>query len=305
MTENAPHISVCICTFKRPHLLSCLLHELELQKTGALFTYSITIADNDASQSAKEVVLQFRDTSSLEVAYCVEPEQNIALARNKALANAKGDFIAFIDDDELPDTDWLLQLYQTCKTHDVNGVLGPVKPRFAVIPPVWALKAGFFDRPNSQDYPSGLMLHWSQTGAGNALIQRRVFDEVEGPFKQEFGSGGEDVDFFRRAMNLGKMFVWCAEAVAYEMIPAERTHISFQLRRALLRGKASLASPSGRPLGIVKSMSACSLYTMLLPVSLVIGRHVFLKHLVKACDHLGKLLALSGIDLVREKYVLK
>ena len=118
------------------------------------------------------------------------------------------------------------------------------------MPPAWALKAGIFDRPNSQDYPSGSVLHWNQTGTGNALIHRRVFDDLEGPFKTAFSGGGEDIDFFRRAIDKGKTFVWCADAVAYETIPIERTSISFQMRRALLRGKASLATAAGRPFGI-------------------------------------------------------
>ena len=232
--------------------------------------------------------------------YFVEPEQSIALARNRAAAHATGDYVAFIDDDEVPIEDWLLKMYGALIKFQADGVLGPVRPRFEVMPPAWALKSGIFDRPNSQDYPSGLVLHWSQTGTGNALIQRRVFDEVEGPFNVDFASGGEDIDFFRRAMGQGKVFVWCADAVAYETIPAERTRISFQLKRALLRGKASLATPSGHPFGILKSVAACGVYTMLLPVFLVLGRHIFLKYLVKNCDHLGKLLALVGIDLVRE-----
>ena len=104
MAENVPHISVCICTFRRPHFLNGLLQELDLQKTESSFTFSLIVVDNDASESARETVLQFRNMSPLEVRCFVEPEQNIALARNKALANAKGDFIAFIDDDELPVT---------------------------------------------------------------------------------------------------------------------------------------------------------------------------------------------------------
>ncbi len=219
-------------------MLGRLLKALDQQQTKSLFAYSVTIVDNDVSQSAKEVVLDFQNDSSLRVTYCVEPEQNIALARNRAAAHATGDFVAFIDDDEIPNEDWLLRLYGALIAFRADGVLGPVKPHFAVTPAEWALKAGIFDRPNSQDYQSGLVLHWSQTGTGNALIHRRVLDEVEGPFKQEFGSGGEDVDFFRRAMDLGKVFVWCAEAVAYETVPAERTRISFQVRRALLRGRS-------------------------------------------------------------------
>ncbi len=302
-STDSVHISVCVCTFKRPALLADLLQGLLNQTTNGKFTYSIVLVDNDRHESGRPTVENFRSTRPEAISYFVEPEQSIALARNRATIHAKGDYVAFIDDDEVPIEDWLLKMYGALIKYQVDGVLGPVRPHFSLMPPAWVLKAGIFDRPNSRDYPSGLVLQWGQTGTGNALIHRHVFDEIEGPFMTDFASGGEDVDFFRRAMARGKVFVWCAEAVAYETIPAERTRISFQLKRALLRGKVSLATPSGDPSGILKSVAACGMYAMFLPISLLCGRHVFLRYLVKTCDHLGKLLAFAGIDLVGQKYV--
>ena len=46
------------------------------------------------------------------ISYDVEPEQNIALARNRAIGNASGEYVALIDDDEFPDKQWLLTLYE-------------------------------------------------------------------------------------------------------------------------------------------------------------------------------------------------
>src|SRR5690348_4535548 len=97
-----PHISVCICTYKRERFLKRLLRELDAQETEGEFTYSIVLADNDVSESGRAVAAEFRQTSTIPITYCVEPEQNIALARNRAVANATGDYIAFIDDDEYP-----------------------------------------------------------------------------------------------------------------------------------------------------------------------------------------------------------
>ena len=73
----------------------------------------MVVAYNDHRRSAKQVVSEFAATSSIPVFYCVEPEQNIALARNKALASSRGDFVAFIDDDEVPGKDWLWNLLKT------------------------------------------------------------------------------------------------------------------------------------------------------------------------------------------------
>ncbi len=299
------NICVCVCTYKRPALLADLLRGLRRQTTEGKFTWSIVVVDNDRQGSARQTVEEFQRENPDGIKYFIEPEQNIALARNRTVANAHGEFVAFIDDDEVPIDDWLLKMYAALLRYDADGVLGPVEPRFVVTPPEWITKAGVFERPNGPGYETGSVLSWRQTGTGNVLLRRRLFDGVEGPFKAEFGSGGEDLDFFRRAMARGNVFVWCDEATAYETVPPERTRVFFQLKRGLLRGKVSLANPSGRVLGILKSLAASGIYTMLLPVFLILGRSVFLKYLIKDFDHIGKLLALCRIRVVRQKYVIK
>src|SRR5712664_254520 len=147
MSPEKPHISVCICTYKRPQFLKRLLQGLAKQDTGGLFTYSTVVADNDHALSAEPVVREFTATSDIRVTYCVEPRQNIALARNKAVENAEGDLVAFIDDDEFPATDWLLHLFNARLNYGVDGVLGPVKPYYECPPPDWVKKGGFFERP--------------------------------------------------------------------------------------------------------------------------------------------------------------
>ena len=107
MMAGLPHIDVCVCTYKRTRYLAYLLERLSAVDTGDLFTYSIVVVDNDRSRSAEPVVASFEEVSSLYVQYLVEPRQNIALARNMAVRTGRGEFIAFIDDDEYPAEDWL------------------------------------------------------------------------------------------------------------------------------------------------------------------------------------------------------
>jgi len=295
------HISICICTFKRPALLQRLLSSLESQETSGHFGYSIVVVDNDKHESGRSAVEAFARKSKTAVNYFVEREQNIALARNMAVSNAAGNLFAFIDDDEIPIRDWLLRLYSTCLKHRADGVFGPVVPIFQVDPSPWMLKAVLFDRPSYAR--TGVEIEWKRTGMGNALVRRKVVDRLVGPFDKKFGSGGEDIDFFRRAIGRGHSFIWCAEGTVYEAVAIERTRLSFQLKRALLRGKSSLQHPGGRTYGIAKSMLATLLYTMLLPAFLLFGRHMFIRYLVKDFDHVGKLLAACGIDLVKDRYV--
>jgi succinoglycan biosynthesis protein ExoM len=297
---NAPHISVCVCTYKRPECLKRLLEGLDRQDTGRLFTYSIVVADNDALQSAKGLVAEWRSGSGIDLVYCSETQQNIALARNKALENATGDYIAFIDDDEFPEPDWLRLLFQACQDYRVDGALGPVKPHFDQSPPKWIIKGGFYERPTHE---TGFIIDWNEGRTGNLLFKRQILEDLPVVFRKEFGSGGEDRDFFRRVIGKGHVFVWCNEAVAYEVVPAVRWTRTFMIKRALLRGKMSLNHPQARRVGVAKSLAAVALYSLVLPFAFVSGQHNFMKYLVKLCDHAGRILAWLGLNPIRTSYV--
>jgi glycosyltransferase involved in cell wall biosynthesis len=298
-TNETKHISVCICTYKRPHLLKRLLSELRVQDTGGLFTYSIVIADNDELQSAEAVTLDFAAGSHIETRYCVEPRQNIALARNKAVENAHGDFLAFIDDDEFPSKRWLLTLFKACNDYEADGVLGPVRPYFDKDPPKWVVKGKFYERPT---YRTGLVIDWRKGRTGNVLLRRRIFAPGGQAFRPSFLTG-EDQDFFRRMIEKGHSFIWCNEAVAYEVVPPIRWKRTFLLRRAWLRGAIAVVHPAFGPRQIAKSVIAVPVYAAALPFALVLGHHRFMTLLVKLTDHLGKLLSLLGINPIRESYV--
>jgi succinoglycan biosynthesis protein ExoM len=301
MSDKRPHITVCVCTFRRAEPLRRLLKELEAQETGGVFSLSIVVADNDGSQSAKAVVEAFGRSSSTPIIYCTEPEQNIALARNKALAQAAGEFIAFIDDDEFPANDWLLHLFKTCEKYGVAGVLGPVKPYFEVEPPSWIKAGKFFERPS---HMTGFSIEWTEGRTGNVLFKREILCGTIEPFRAQFGSGGEDRDFFKRMIEKGNAFVWCDEAIAYEVVPPTRWSRSFMLRRALLRGKMALHQRRGM-FDLAKSACAVAGYGVALPFMLLIGHHRGMKCLIRLCDHAGKLLAVFGINPIREKYVIQ
>jgi glycosyltransferase involved in cell wall biosynthesis len=295
-----PHICVCICTYKRLPFLRRLLTAVAAQETGGLFTYSVVVADNDSQESARSVVDESAAAqSTMRVSYCVESRQNIALTRNKAIEHAKGDFIAFIDDDEWPTARWLLTLFMACRTYDVDGALGPVKPHFDEQPPQWVLTGKFYDRPT---YPTGFVIDWRKGRTGNVLLKAGLFETDTPPFRPEFLTG-EDQDFFRRMIDKGYRFIWCDEAVVYETVPPIRWNRTFMLKRALLRGAVSLVHPTSRSSAIARSVIAAPVYTAVLPVALLLGQGRFMTCLVKLCDHVGRLLAVVGIRPIRESYV--
>lgn len=298
MNGSHDHISVCICTYKRPQLLLRLLEKLEQQNTASLFDFSVVIVDNDREESARSTVETFAAVSSIKTSYLAEPVANIAMARNRAVINATGDYLAFIDDDEFPEQDWLAVMLKTCKSHRVSGVLGPVLPHFESQPPAWLVKAGFYDRKR---HMTGFVMGWQEARTGNVLLKRAVIDGVSEVFRPQFGAGGEDQDFFRRMIDLGHTFIWCDEAPAYETVPPHRWQRKFLLRRALLRGRTTFEHPRNRIKNLAKSFVAVPLYGLALPFLLVAGHHHFMKYLVRFFDHTGRLLAFAHLNPVTER----
>ncbi len=295
-TNNS--VSVCICTYKRKKHLAKLIQALQNQNTEGRLRYDIVVVDNDCARSAEPLVSDLKKDSSVPIIYWNEPEQNIALARNKAVMKADGEFIVFIDDDEVPCSSWLLHLYEACHDFQADGVLGPVIPYYEVDPPRWVVRGKFYERPNHR---TGEVLDWRYTRTGNVMLRSRLFADRENLFRRQFGSGGEDRDFFKRMIAKGHRFVWCAEAPVYEAVTPERCTRSFMLRRALLRGQL----PHFKKRDLVKSLLAVPLYTILLPFLFLISHHLFMKYLIKDFDHVGRIFNFCGISLIKEKYVVQ
>ena len=264
------------------------------------FTYSIVVVDNDIHRSARGTVQERSAHSPVEVLYYCEEEPNISRARNNAIARARGDYIAFIDDDEIPAPSWLLQLHETCQAHGADSVLGPVVPRFETTPPSWLVKSGLCVRTA---FPTGTRLKSTKhLRTGNILLTRSLFDGLETPFNPALGrTGGEDADFLGRLLDAGRSFVWCQEAPVYEAVPAERQTLRYHLRRAILRGVTEADNEKLWSFGTAKSVCALAIYSVALPFLLAAGYHLFARYLVRLCDHLGKILTHLGLRLVAER----
>lgn len=298
------HITVCICTLRRNDLLEKLLRKLELQETDGHFDFSIVVVDNDANGSAKETAARIQRESESELTYDIEPDKCIAAARNRSVRLARGNYIAFIDDDEFPPQLWLLTLYRAMQLFDADGALGPVYPYFAETPPQWLLKSGFCERPVHR---TGTWLHWDQTRTGNVLMKRSVFDEHGLWFDVKYRTSGSDKEYFREAMALGYRFVAVLEAPVYETVPPARQTSQYYLTRAIVqasnerRFRAPYLKGLSRFTVPLRVMAALGVYTVLLLPSLFIGKHRQVVCLEKCAYHLSWLLAMVGVDLAKQR----
>lgn len=297
--HETDEITVCICTYRRPELLERLLAAITAQRTDGMFTFSCVVVDNDAAASARTVVERLQPAFQVPIRYALETARNIALARNRAVSLVTGGFVAFIDDDEIPCEDWLLRLWRAINDFHADAVLGPVKPYFESRLPAWIDQSRICERPS---HATGSALHWRQTRTGNALLRASIVKKDGIRFDPAYATGGEDVDFFRRAAQAGKTFVWCDESAVYELVPASRLTRRYYLKRAFLQGRISLKYAVDRPSVFgtlrvaIKAFAAAVIYTIALPVLFLFGDHVGMKYLIKDCHHISRLLAILGIS---------
>lgn len=301
MSSNV-HISVCVCTYQRPRYLDLLLQSLSRQKIGDAFSYSVVVIDNDSTGSARDTVDRFGKDSVLSVTYDCEPIKNISLARNRGIHRSpEGSHIAFIDDDEFVREDWLYNLYSTMTSRGADGVLGPVIPSFEGAPPKWVESSRVLSRSS---FKTGTWISDVRyTRTGNVLLARALFDAaLNPPFDPKYGeTGGEDSEFFRTMIGLGKKFVWCNEAPVFEHVSPDRLTRRYHAKRALLRGSVCGQREGYSLYKLTKSFSALLIYSAFLPFCFLMGQGCFMRYFIKNCDHLGFLLSFCGIRPLTQK----
>lgn len=260
------------------------------------------VVDNDAERSAESEVRQAQAVSPVPIEYYVEPEKNIALARNLTLDRAAGNLIAFIDDDEIPIERWLLELYLALVEFDAEGVLGALLPKFDEAPPSWLTRHKLYYWENER-LVSGVVQ--TRCNAGNALFKRSILDKGV-RFDPVFGhTGGEDSDFFDRLAAQGCRFVSSSKGLVYELIPPERTRPAYLLKRKVLHGctamrRFRLQGRSRRFLAVwmakaLFGIGFCGLSSL---AAAVVPGASALKHAMKAAYFLGFAAEFAGIAIV-------
>lgn len=288
-------ITVGLCTYKRPHVLETL-RSIESQKGLASETIQIVVVDNDVEQSGRKYVETFAKETGVLVDYVSEPAKNIAAARNAVLENSKGLWIAFIDDDELAEPDWLQNLLITADRFNATAVIGRVISIYPSNTPRWITEGGYFDRT---DKSTGSRLEHGNTGC--ALINAEYLRDKGIRFDPRFGlTGGEDSDLFFRVHKTGGRIVWCNEARVTEPVESNRLNAKYLSIKALRGGQTWIAFQ--RPFFDKKMLAKVWLKTFakvlgnapLLIVLLPFGPRFYMRPWLKIVDGFGKATALMG-----------
>jgi succinoglycan biosynthesis protein ExoM len=255
-------VSIIIPTLRREQLLANLIPRCFAQLGCADGQVEVIVVDNCPLLSAKPVVERLSEKFGPSLRYLSERRPGVSHVRNVGVRAARGRFIGFIDDDELPAETWLASMLACLKAHDADVVLGPVYPIFDCPE---ANNDAFICKTftQSSDRPTGTVIRpislrhallrrpycYRTMATNNALLNASRCIASEEPFAPALGRlGGEDVLFFHNLYLSGKKVVWCREAVVQEQIPAERLSLGYILRKRYRNGQiTSLTCMMTRP----------------------------------------------------------
>ncbi len=223
--------SICVATYLRLELLEKLLQSLVDQDIDGKVTFEIIVVDNDLLKSAEKVVRRFSLLTHHPLRYFCQPQRNISLARNLAVKKSVGEYVVFIDDDEIAPSCWLHHLFTTLRTSKVDGVIGAVMPLFNDGTPSWMRNRELFYGRLPETGAQGPKY------TSNAIVKTSLLRSVDGPFDPAYGiAGGGDTHLFDRLEQLGGRFIFCREAFVDEFLPPCRTRISYLFQRGVKGG---------------------------------------------------------------------
>jgi glycosyltransferase involved in cell wall biosynthesis len=222
-------VAICVITCRRPEGLAHLLDSLANLTFRDPPDLRVVVVDNDPDGSAAAVCSNHRLPWPLALHH--EPRRGIPIARNTAVAHAGDvDWIAFIDDDEIPVPHWLDELLRVQRSSRADVVAGPVLSDLGEHPPTWAVRGRFFERPRR---PTGTRIENAFTG--NVLYCRNLLGNA--PFNEEMAlMGGSDAYLSRELCRRHARMVWADEAVVTEKVPASRMRVTWVWRRAFRAG---------------------------------------------------------------------
>ena len=124
MSADSFDLSVVVSTYNRAADLRRMLDALARSRTEAALRWEVLVADNASSDDTAAVLLEFAATAPMAVVGLYEPRRGKAHGLNQALGLARGEFIAFIDDDILVADDWVAMVVAHFRTHPASHCIG-------------------------------------------------------------------------------------------------------------------------------------------------------------------------------------
>ena len=245
-------VSVVVSTYSKARL-SYLLDCIEsLRKQSFKPVEVILVLD-----PVPDLVEFYKSRLSDDVKIVVSENCGLSNARNAGVKSARGEIIAFIDDDAVADERWLKNLVKNYDDSWAVGVGGLIKPiwennRAAWFPEEldWVVGCSYKGLPESKSYvrnPIGC----------NMSFRKEIFEKV-GYFRTDIGRlgkkpvAGEEAEFSLRILEKipRAKIVYDPWAIVYHKVPKSRTNLGYLLKRSFYEGlsKGLISNSKSNPL---------------------------------------------------------
>lgn len=289
------NVSICICTRKRQEGLKKLLDSFEKMQTPPDTNVRIIVVENDLKNCSEYIIKEFSLKSKYRISYYLETRQGVVFARNSSVKEAEDcDFCCFTDDDQIITPDWLIELMKCQHEFNADGVAGPTLPMFNKEVPAYIKE---FHTPTTFHY--GTIVSHAYTGC--LLIRKKYLDMLEGPFEVKLNfSGGEDTYLTFQVTNLGGIIRFNPKAIAYEIIPENRSTVKYIIKRKFMTSNSALLITSMLDKDFSKLSAMIKLvmrffYGLLIVIPFFIfGKADKLKGLLKMINSAGGLMYIMG-----------
>jgi glycosyltransferase involved in cell wall biosynthesis len=228
------NVSVVLGTFNRAGSLDITLDSFSSLVVPQDLNWELLVVDNNSTDSTRQVIEKFAPTAKFPVRYIFEKRQGRSAALNAGIAEAKGEIVAFTDDDILLHPDWLSTLKRTFDDSDCAAFAGKVVPVWNHSKPDWLEMDGQFAVVNYDLGDELKEIRIPPLGA-NSAFRKDIFTKY-GLFRLDLGVNGEqhtitcdDTEFGERLIRANEKIVYCPSAVIYHPVDPKRTTKSYFL----------------------------------------------------------------------------
>ncbi|MEM9926058.1 MAG: hormogonium polysaccharide biosynthesis glycosyltransferase HpsE [Cyanobacteria bacterium P01_D01_bin.50] len=137
MTECI-NFTVAIPTYNGGSRLPEVLNRLQNQLHIENISWEIIVVDNNSTDNTADIVKKYQESwqHPFSLRYCFEAKQGAAYARERGVAEAKGKFIGFLDDDNYPVSNWVIKAYEFGQKYPkVGAIASQIHPNWEIEPP--------------------------------------------------------------------------------------------------------------------------------------------------------------------------
>jgi len=240
-------ISVILCTYNRCELLKKVLESLVASRLPDHVQWEVIVVDNNSSDLTGRFAQDFCVQHCAHFRYILEPRQGKSYALNAGIAEARGEILAFVDDDVTAEPHWLQNLTASLQSGKCSGAGGRILPERNFVPPQWyptdkrlaSAPLALFDLGGE---PGPLVVPPFGT---NMAFRKEVFRR-NGAFRVDLGPQpgseirGEDTEFGSRVLAAGEQLRYEPSAIVYHAIPEHRLQKQYFLTWWFDKGRANI-----------------------------------------------------------------